>query len=273
MDLVDLGRIKAQHEVPEPIKFACPVVVLPELFATIPQLAILVGYLTTIGWEVYVPDIRAAIGDASHLVKFRFDDLIATTTEAIDAIARDVVVIGHGVGGLAALKLSEHPRVKASVAFAPLIPGFRTPLVGGLANRIATIFSRPINPPRGRMLFELVADLEPFAREALIKSMLPDSAALASDVVRGAIVLSPSAPPRPRLIVAGESDIFAPFDRQEKFAASIGASIVKITSRGHWLIGGRAIERAIHQTQRFLVRALGQDLLLLFPEEWKNESE
>jgi predicted alpha/beta hydrolase family esterase len=248
-------------------------VLLPELFATTPQLAILLGYLTTIGWEAYVPDLRAAIGDSSELAKFSFNDLIAMTTESIDAIGRDVVMIGHGVGGLAALKLSEHPRVKASVAFAPLIPGFRTPLVGGIANRIAAMLGRPIKPPSGRMLFELVADLEPFAREALIKSMRPDSGTLASDVVRGAIDLTPSVPPRPRLIVAGESDIFAPFDRQEKFAASIGASIVKITSRGHWLIGGRAIERAIHQTQRFLVRALGQDLLLLYPEEWKNEQE
>jgi len=33
----------------------------------------------------------------------------------------------------------------------------------------------------------------------------------------------------------------------------------------------RALERAINETQRFLVRALGQDLLLLYPEEWKNE--
>ncbi|MDO8431973.1 MAG: alpha/beta fold hydrolase [Candidatus Binatus sp.] len=273
MDLADLGRIKAQHEVPEPIKFAWPVVLLPELFATPPQLAILLGYLTTIGWEVYVPDLRAAIGDSSRLAKFDFKDLIAMSTEAIDAIGREVVVIGHGVGGLAALKLSAHRQVKASVAFAPLIPGFRTPLIGGIANRIAAMLGRPINPPRGRMLFELVADLEPFAREALIKSMRPDSGALASDVVRSAIDFTPTNPPRPRLIVAGESDIFAPFDRASKFAESIGASIVKIAGRGHWLIGGRAIERAIHQTQRFLVRALGQDLLLLYPEEWKNEPQ
>src|SRR6266567_5527689 len=98
MDLVDLGRIKAQHELPEPIKFAWPVVLLPELFATPPQLAILLGYLTTIGWEVYVPDLRGGIGDSSR-AKFNFNDLIAMTTDAIDAIGRDVVMIGHGVGG------------------------------------------------------------------------------------------------------------------------------------------------------------------------------
>jgi len=171
MDIIELGRIKAQRETPEPIKFAWPAVLLPELFATPRHLAILLGYLTTIGWEAYVPDLRAAIGDASRLAKFNFNDLIALASEAIEAIGREVVVIGHGVGGLAALKLGEHRRVKASVAFAPLIPGFRTPLAGGIANRIAMMIGRPINPPRGRVLFELIADAEPFAREGLIKKL------------------------------------------------------------------------------------------------------
>ena len=273
MDFVELGRIKAQRETPEPIKFAWPVVLLPELFATPQHLAILLGYVTTIGWEAYVPDLRAAIGDASRLAKFSFNDLIALASEAIEAIGREVVVIGHGVGGLAALKLTEHRSVKASVAFAPLIPGFHTPLVGGIVNRIAMMLGRPINPPGGRVLFELIADAEPFAREGLIKAMVPDSGVLANDVISGAIDFAASAPPRPRLIVAGESDIFAPFDRASAFAESIGASIEKIAGRGHWLIAGRAIERGIHQAQRFLVRALGQDLLLLYPEEWKNDPE
>ena len=47
--------------------------------------------------------------------------------------------------------------------------------------------------------------------------------------------------------------------------------LVAMRSRGHWLVGGRALERAINETQRFLVRALGRDLLLLYPEEWKSE--
>jgi predicted alpha/beta hydrolase family esterase len=75
----------------------------------------------------------------------------------------------------------------------------------------------------------------------------------------------------PRLIVAGESDIFAPYEKLDQFAGRIGSPIVKIAGRGHWLIGGRGLERAINEIQRFLVRSLGRDLLLLYPEEWKNE--
>jgi pimeloyl-ACP methyl ester carboxylesterase len=271
MDL-ELGRFPTNCERPEPIKFAAPIILLPDLFTTPRHLAIVLGYLGSIGWEAYVPDLRAAFGMGATpaLAKLQFNDLYALASEAIDALGRDSVVLGHGVGGLLALKLSAHPRVKASVAYAPLIPGFRTPLVSGFSNRLAMMRGREIAPPRGRILFELIADSDPFARDGLIKSMLPDSGRLAADVINGAIDFAPADKSAPRLIVAGESDIFAPYALAAKFADSIGAKVTKIAGRGHWLIGGRALERAINETQRFLVRALGQDLLLLYPEEWKQ---
>jgi len=272
VDDVELGRIPAQRELPEPVKFASPIVILTELFTTPRHLALVVGYLASIGWEVFVPDLRAVFGKGSTpLEKLRFNDLAALASEAIEGIGRDAVVLGHGVGGLVALKLSEHRRVKASVAYAPLVPGFRTPLIGGIGNRIAMMLGRPIKPPRGRVLFELIADSDPFTRDGLIKAMVPDSGAIATDVMADAIELAAADKAAPRLVVAGDSDIFAPLQKTTKFAESIGAKLAPIRGRGHWLIGGRALERAINETQRFLVRALGQDLLLLYPEEWKNE--
>jgi pimeloyl-ACP methyl ester carboxylesterase len=101
--------------------------------------------------------------------------------------------------------------------------------------------------------------------------MVPDSALLAFQIARGEVEFAPGEGAAPRLIVAGDSDPFAPIDAVTQFAQSIGARLVAMRSRGHWLVGGRALERAINETQRFLVRALGQDLLLLYPEEWKNE--
>ena len=275
MDDVELGRIPAQCERPEPLKFAWPIVLLPELFATPRHLALVFGYLASIGWEVFVPDLRAAFGKGSTppLGKLRFNDLAALAGEAIDGIGQDAIVIGHGVGGLVALKLSEHRRVKAAVAYAPLVPGFRTALVGGLANRLAMMWRRQIKPPRGRALFELIADADPFTRDGLINAMVPDSAAIAADVIAGAIEFAAPDKAAPRLIVAGDSDIFAPLARTAQFAESIGAKLATIAGRGHWLIGGRALERAMNETQRFLVRALGQDLLLLYPEEWKSDPD
>ena len=268
-----LGRFAAQVERPEPLKFAWPIIVLPDLFTTTRHLAMLVGYFATIGWEVYAPDFDAVIGRGKTppIEKISFDGLLGLAAEALAALGREAVIVGHGIGGLVALRLAQHAGVKAAVALAPLVPGFRTPLFIRAGNLISIWRGRPLNPPTGRLLFDLLADAEPFQRAQAIKSLVPGATTAALQVARGEIELAAS--PIPRLIVAGDSDKFAPYAQVEQFAARIGAHIAQLQGRGHWLIGGRALERAIGEIQRFLVRSLGQDLLLLYPEEWKKESE
>lgn len=271
-----LGRIPAECERPEPLKFAWPLVLLPELFTTARHLAVARGYFASIGWEVYTPDLRAAaqaarIGArASNLSASGFDRLAAMLAETLAVLGRDAIVVGHGMGGLLALNAIEHPQVRAAVALAPMLPGFRSPLVTGAANWPARLFGRALKPPRGAVLFHLLADAEPFQREALVRALVADDARAALEVVRGRVEIAEGGRAVPQLIVAGDSDPFAPLDRTSAFAARLGAAIRVVRGRGHWLIGGRALERAVAEVQRFLVRNLGGDLLLLYPEEWKE---
>jgi pimeloyl-ACP methyl ester carboxylesterase len=277
-----LGRIPAECERPEPLKFAWPLILLPELFTTARHLAVARGYFASIGWEVYAPDLRAVAtasctdareSDSSSSAG-GFDGLAALLAEALAALGRDAIVIGHGLGGLLALGAVEQPRVRALVALAPMLPGFRSPLVTGAANLPARLFGRALKPPRGAVLFDLLADAEPFQREALTRALVADDASAALEVVRGGIKvggidLASNARGVPRLIVAGDSDPFAPLDQTNEFAARVGAAVRVVRGRGHWLIGGRALEHTVAEVQRFLVRSLGGDLLLLYPEEWK----
>jgi pimeloyl-ACP methyl ester carboxylesterase len=277
-----LGRIPAECERSEPLKFAWPLILLPELFTTARHLAVARGYFASIGWEVYAPDLRT-VATASRTDTCEsdssssaggFDGLVALLAEALAALGRDAIVIGHGLGGLLALGAVEQPRVRAAVALAPMLTGFRSPLVTGAANLPARLFGRALKPPRGAVLFDLLADAEPFQREALTRALVADDARAALEVVRGGIKvggidLASNARGVPRLIVAGDSDPFAPLDQTNEFAARVGAAVRVVRGRGHWLIGGRALERTVAEVQRFLVRRLGGDLLLLYPEEWK----
>lgn len=268
-----LGRFPAQSELPEPVKFAWPIVVLPEMFTTSRHLATIVGYFASTGWEVFGPDLNAVIGDGgtSALEKIDFAKLTDFAAEAVAALGRQAIVVGHGIGGLVALKLAEYSVVKAAVAIAPLAPGFRTPLFMNISNRIRIWRGLTLDPPTRRRLFEFVADADAHSRAQIIKMLTPGATAAALNVVEDKIAFATQEKTAPRLIVAGESDIFAPYAKLETFAHRIGAPIVKIAGRGHWLIGGRGLERAMNEIQRFLVRSLGRDLLLLYPEEWKNE--
>ncbi|MGH7836628.1 MAG: alpha/beta fold hydrolase [Candidatus Binataceae bacterium] len=236
--------------------------ILPELFTTSSHLSLLTGYLANLGWEVCALDLYAAVDSR----RGSFGDLFELAAAALAEIGREVIVLGHGLGGLLALALDRQPRVAASIAVAPALPAFRSLLLGGLRNRLAALRGAPLWPPSGRRLFEFVADADRFQRDALIHGLTPAVATALREVVHGRIELAPIGT-KPRLMVAGDSDIFAPYERVVQFAAAAGAQLATLPGRGHWLIGGRALEKTVGEIQRFLIKNLGRDLLLLYPED------
>ena len=262
MDCV-LGRLPATIARPAALKFARPLLLFPELFTTISHLSLLAGYLVSLGWEVYTIDLHAAPPGAPPGLA----GLIELADEALVALDREVVTLGHGVGGLVALSLTARPAVAAGVALAPALPGFRSPLATSWRNRLAARVGTAFRPPDGRTLFELVADADQFQRDTIIRTLRPASARVGREVARGTLTAPPPSD-KPRLIVTGDADLFAPLERMRELAAAIGAELATLPGRGHWLVGGRALERAVHATQRFLVKALGRDLLLLlYPQD------
>jgi pimeloyl-ACP methyl ester carboxylesterase len=261
-----LGPLHAQLERPQTRKFAWPIVLLPELFTASRHLTIMAGHLVSLGWEVYLFDVHTPL--TSFFPKHKasasaFCVLVHNINAAVDTIGSEIIAIGHGLGGVLALKIAEAAPVRAAVALAPLIPGFRSPLL--LRCRRWTLRRSQTTglPPAQRML-ELVSEAPPFQRESLIKALFPADTSAAMEVARGAVEFA--AHQTPRLIVAGEADAFAPWQGAEQFAAKIGAHFISLPARGHWLIGGRALEQTMAHVQRFLVSALGEELLLLYRE-------
>jgi pimeloyl-ACP methyl ester carboxylesterase len=258
MDLI-LGRVRANAGEPSSGKFAWPLVLLPELFTTSHHLALLEGYLVSIGWEVFSLDLYAVVAPKDGV-----GALISLALEAIEGISNDVIVMGHGLGGMLALRLAEHRQVRAGIALAPAIPGLRSRLISGTLRGLSAKMGWPLKPPSGRLLFEFVADADPFHREALIKMLKPGYAGAMEDVASDRISVGGNA--APRLIITGDSDIFAPYQQTATFAATIGAPLVSLQGRGHWIVGGRALEQVVSEVQRFLVKTLGEELLLLYPQ-------
>jgi pimeloyl-ACP methyl ester carboxylesterase len=259
-----IGRFRAQIERPASLKFALPIVLVPELFTTRTHLATLIGFLATSGWEVYAPDYRAA---ACHrgprmIGRLDFGGSRALVDEAISAIDRDVIVMGHGIGGLMALAIADRPHVRAAIALAPALPRFPTPMLLRPAMLFALLARAPLKPPRGRLLKDFLADAETFQRPGLIKGLVADAGRIALEIARGRMRLARFAEASPRLIVVGDSDPFAPIARVSLLAGEIGARLVTLAGRGHWIVGGRAVDRVVIETERFLLRTLDPELLL-----------
>ncbi|MBV8054696.1 MAG: alpha/beta hydrolase [Deltaproteobacteria bacterium] len=264
MDLV-LAGLHAQLERPQTRKFAWPIVVLPELFTTSRHLTIMAGHLVSLGWEVYLLDVHPPITHAlaKNDSANAFCALAADIEAAIGAIGSEIIAAGHGLGGSLALKVAEAPPVRAAVALAPLIPGFHSPLF--VHNRHWAFWrSKSTGLPARRKMLELISEAEPFQRESIIKALTPADTSAAMAIASGAIEFA--ALPTPRLIVVGEADAFAPWQEAEQLAIKIGARFVSLPGRGHWIIAGRTLGRTIAQIQRFLVKALGEELLLFYAE-------
>ena len=264
------GLVPIEHERPEPLKFAWPLILLPELFTGAIHLALARGYFASLGWEVYTPDLRVALqprASARNSQAWGFAQLRAALLSVVEALEREVILLGHGIGGLLAIDAATDSQVKAAVALAPMLPGIRSPLLAGLANLRARRLGGKLKAPRGKVLMDLLADADPFQRETLARSLVADDSRPPSDVVRGRYEFTGGIA-APRLIVSGDSDPFAPLEMTSAFAARLGVTLRVVRGRGHWLIGGRALERTVGEVQRFLVRSLGSDLLLLYSEQW-----
>jgi pimeloyl-ACP methyl ester carboxylesterase len=260
-----VGRFRVQLEQPQTLKFAWPLLMLPDLFMTREHLAIPIGYFVSIGWEVYAADLFVPESNAiSNKALLDWAAAVTLAHDLIAALGRELIPIGHGAGGLLAMASANHPHAKAAVALAPLMPGFNSPALRSIRSFFGRR-GRMINPPRGQTLFDLFADAEAFHREHLVRALVPASGTLGRDIVSARMSFARGQ--TPRLIVAGESDRFAPIDMTKAFAAQLGARLITIPGRGHWLFSGRTLERVVAEVQRFLVHALGADLLLLYSDE------
>jgi pimeloyl-ACP methyl ester carboxylesterase len=263
MDTV-VGRVAVQIERPAAIKFALPMVLVPEMFTTRAHLAPLIGYLANGGWELCAPDFRAAAGRGltPTIGRLNFSELLELVGEAVAALEREVIVMGHGIGGLIALAVAERSYVRAAIALAPALPGFPTPLLLRPATLFALLARRPLKPPRGKRLDEFLADAETFQRPGLIKGLVADAGRIALEAARGRVRVPHFAEAAPRLIIAGDADPFAPIAQVTAFAGEIGARLVTLAGRGHWIIGGRAMDRVVGEAERFLLRTLDPETLL-----------
>src|SRR5207253_7509468 len=95
---INLRGLRAQLEQPPTRKFAWPIVLIPELFATSRHLTVLAGYLVSIGWEVYAldPHPRKAVSVAAQASGgSAFSAVQQAIEQALSAIDTDVVAVGH----------------------------------------------------------------------------------------------------------------------------------------------------------------------------------
>jgi len=80
-------------------------------------------YFAQRGWEGHALNLRAHFwSETADLEELTFDTYLEDAIAGLEALERPAVVVGHGLGGLLAMKLAEGREIDALILISPAIP-------------------------------------------------------------------------------------------------------------------------------------------------------
>jgi pimeloyl-ACP methyl ester carboxylesterase len=257
-----MGHIAVESVAAETSKFTAPMVLIHGLWCSASMWRPFTGYFAHHGWVCHALTLRGGAQSRTAVAPARFADYLDDVHRVLAACEAAPVVVGHDLGGLLALQRAA-PSPRAVVAVAPLLPRSlamtsRSPFTG-LGARLAMWRSRPLPVPRGRIGAEYFATGPPGGTTA-------DSSRLGRELAQSELPLAFNEQ-TPTLIVAGERDPFcSPLDA-ERLAMRVQATFQCVPGVGHALPWAPGWEQRVSEIHRWLIRTLGESLLVTRAEE------
>jgi len=249
-------------------KFTAPLLFLHGLWCDANVWRRAMGYFAHRGWTCHAATLPRATATEP------------TMTASVDFVRSHIVrlgvppvVIGHDLGSCLALAVTSD--VRAVVAMAPLHGASVATTIEALVPRWRLALSawrgQAVDFPSRRGPSRYRADM------ARLKSTMPESPTFLRSLARGAAApelafgVEPSERTErsPVLVVGGARDEFAPLGPLRSWATELGAEIEIVPEGGHALPWEQGWEKTMALVHRWLVRRLGEDLLV--PQEEEDE--
>ena len=238
-------------------KFTAPLILVHGLWSDARVWRRCIGFLAHRGWTSIAVNLRGHDGSPPATgVEQHLSDL----EQVVATLEARPVVVGHDLGGLLALHLTD---VRAVVALAPLVPlplaTSATPALQRAGSALSRWRGQPLAPPRGAWRGEYAEEhvLEPAAvvRDLTGKPWMPP--ALPADL--------------PALVLAGDRDRVVGSDAAAKLADAVGAEVHFCAGTGHAMLTDSGWEERVSTVHRWLIRKLGAPLLALYEEAMNPE--
>ena len=214
-------------------------------------------YFAQRGWEGHALNLRAHFwSETAQLDELDFGSYLADAEAGAARLTREPIAVGHGMGGLLAMKLAEQRTVAALVLLSPALPAqLRSP-------------ARPHElqlPPYFRQgllgwhlpadqLVQQHSDLS-LADVSRIQHMLSaESGAARRDVLAGVPLDRDHLKGLPMLVVGAGLDRLYPEDDSERLAEWLGAEYQPFGAHSHYgiVIGEQAFEQVADAVRAFL---------------------
>ena len=199
------------------------------------------GYFAGRGWEGHALNLRnhhwSQTADPAEL---SFESFVDDVGAAIDRLGSSVVVVGHGMGALLAMKAAERHPVSGLVLVAPELPGdVREPTEPHLIREVPELFgpsllgwaTLPEKLQRDRPDLTLADVLRV---QHLMGQKPHESGRARRTMLRGVKIDPAKLAEIPRLVIGGGIDRVVSLDAAERLATWLGAEFEPFGAHSHY---------------------------------------
>lgn len=199
------------------------------------------GYFAGRGWEGHALNLRnhhwSQTADPAEL---SFELFVEDVVAAVDRLGPNVVVVGHGMGALLALKAAERRQLAGLVLVAPELPGdVREPTEPHRIREVPELFGSSLLgwatlPEKLQRDHHDLTLAEVLRIQHLMGQKPHESGRARRTMLRGVRVDRAKIGDVPRLVIGGGLDRLAPLDAAERLATWLGASFEPFSAHSHY---------------------------------------
>ena len=225
---------------------------------------------SNLGWDCWAVNFRGRAEEKTlePVAQVTFGDCLGDLKQVMRAAGSSPVLLGHSLGGLAALKAAEGERTSAVIVLsAPFLgsgvkePGHSLRLLR--LKYLPLIFLRqPIRIKEKDFCSYWLASVPEYRRAAVLNGVVVESGYLAKEFFRPAVSLDPKSVRCPVLVLGGTEDRIVSVESLRQMAQTLGADFNDYQAHGHWMMVEEGWEAIVNDIHRLLVQRLGEELLL-----------
>lgn len=229
-------------------------------------------HFCNLGWECWAVNLTGRIKDNERSAQIRSDvtlqDWVEDLKRVIHAAPFPPVLLGHSLGGLAALRAATEENISALILLSSLPPReIKMTMPRALRllrlKYLPLIFLRwPFCPEERDLCRSWLASLPKSRLPDVLKRMAPDSITLVSEFFKRRTKVDPARICCPILIVGGNEDRVVPMASLREMAQRLGADLKEYPDHGHWMMGEVEGQKIVREIHRWVVQKLGEEILL-----------